>query len=177
MIVGIDLGTTNSLIGIWHSGRPALIPNALGQLLTPSAVSVGNEGDIHYCRSDHVRAVGALVSSDVIVRTGIDLMPLRRGCGRSVISTQSRRRLMKNPLVVLLLSLGIATPCLSASDRFLADKPSPLNVNTTESRFAVCLNRFLQQNLPNGGNRLPDPDVAQKHRLIDRALFAEMLPG
>jgi len=46
MIVGIDLGTTNSLIGIWHSGQPALIPNALGQLLTPSAVSVGNEGDI-----------------------------------------------------------------------------------------------------------------------------------
>ena len=46
MIVGIDLGTTNSLIGIWHSGQPTLIPNALGQLLTPSAVSVGNEGDI-----------------------------------------------------------------------------------------------------------------------------------
>jgi len=29
----------------------------------------------------------------------------------------------------------------------------------------------------NGGNHLPDPDIAQKHRLIDRALFAEMLPG
>ena len=62
------------------------------------------------------------------MRTGIDLMPLRQGCERSVISTQSRRRLMKNPLVVLLLSLGTATPCLSASDRFLADKPSPLKL-------------------------------------------------
>jgi hypothetical protein len=53
-------------------------------------------------------------------------MPLRQGCERSVISTQSRRRLLS--LVVLLLSLGTATPCLSASDRFLADKPSPLEL-------------------------------------------------
>ena len=46
MIVGIDLGTTNSLIGFWHNGRPELIPNALGELLTPSAVSVGDDGRV-----------------------------------------------------------------------------------------------------------------------------------
>lgn len=45
-IVGIDLGTTNSLIGIWHAARPALIPNPFGELLTPSAVSVGDDGTI-----------------------------------------------------------------------------------------------------------------------------------
>jgi molecular chaperone HscC len=44
MIVGIDLGTTNSLVGVWRNGQATLIPNALGQLLTPSAVSVGDDG-------------------------------------------------------------------------------------------------------------------------------------
>lgn len=44
MIVGIDLGTTNSAIGIWRNGEVQLIPNSLGQLLTPSAVSFAEDG-------------------------------------------------------------------------------------------------------------------------------------
>jgi molecular chaperone HscC len=43
MIVGIDLGTTHSLIGAYGADGPTLFPNALGDLLTPSVVSV--DGD------------------------------------------------------------------------------------------------------------------------------------
>jgi len=46
MIVGIDLGTTNSAVGIWRDGRSELIPNALGDLLTPSAVGIGDKGEV-----------------------------------------------------------------------------------------------------------------------------------
>jgi molecular chaperone HscC len=46
MIVGIDLGTTNSLAAVWLDGRAQLIPNALGHFLTPSCVSVGDDGEI-----------------------------------------------------------------------------------------------------------------------------------
>jgi molecular chaperone HscC len=46
MIVGIDLGTTHSLVGVWRDGGATLIPNALGHLLTPSAVGVGDDGAI-----------------------------------------------------------------------------------------------------------------------------------
>lgn len=46
MIAGIDLGTTNSLIGVWRDGEARLIPNALGHNLTPSAVSVDDSGEI-----------------------------------------------------------------------------------------------------------------------------------
>lgn len=46
MIVGIDLGTTHSLVGVYEDGAPRLIPNALGKLLTPSVVSVGEDGTI-----------------------------------------------------------------------------------------------------------------------------------
>jgi len=43
MIVGIDLGTTHSLIGVYGADGPRLIRNALGSLLTPSAVSVDED--------------------------------------------------------------------------------------------------------------------------------------
>ena len=46
MIVGIDLGTTNSLVGVWQDDRAVLIPNALGGYLTPSVVSVDETGNI-----------------------------------------------------------------------------------------------------------------------------------
>ena len=46
MIVGIDLGTTNSLVGVWRDGAVSLIPNSLGHLLTPSAVGVSDDGSI-----------------------------------------------------------------------------------------------------------------------------------
>jgi molecular chaperone HscC len=44
MIIGIDLGTTNSLVGVWKAGQSQLIPNVLGSFLTPSAVSVDDDG-------------------------------------------------------------------------------------------------------------------------------------
>lgn len=44
MIVGIDLGTTNSLLSVFRGGATELVPNALGHLLTPSAVSLGDNG-------------------------------------------------------------------------------------------------------------------------------------
>jgi molecular chaperone HscC len=46
MIVGIDLGTTNSLVGIWRDGRAQLLPNALGHVLTPSCVSIDDAGQV-----------------------------------------------------------------------------------------------------------------------------------
>ncbi|HET7844262.1 MAG TPA: Hsp70 family protein [Xanthomonadales bacterium] len=46
MIVGIDLGTTHSLIGYWRDGQPVLVPNALGSLLTPSVVGADEEGHV-----------------------------------------------------------------------------------------------------------------------------------
>ena len=42
MIIGIDLGTTNSLIGYFSENGPCLIPNALDHFLTPSAVHLGD---------------------------------------------------------------------------------------------------------------------------------------
>jgi molecular chaperone HscC len=46
MIIGIDLGTTNSLVAVWRDGKPEIIPNALGSMLTPSCVGMDDDGTV-----------------------------------------------------------------------------------------------------------------------------------
>lgn len=45
-IIGIDLGTTNSLIGVFEDGKANLIRNGHGSFLTPSAVAIDASGEI-----------------------------------------------------------------------------------------------------------------------------------
>ncbi len=45
-IIGIDLGTTNSLCAVFQDGAPRLVPNALGKTLTPSVVAVLDDGRV-----------------------------------------------------------------------------------------------------------------------------------
>lgn len=46
MIIGIDLGTTNSLCAVFLDGEPKLIPNVHGNFLTPSIVGVTDDGQV-----------------------------------------------------------------------------------------------------------------------------------
>lgn len=44
-IVGIDLGTTNSLVCVYRGGKSELIPNSFGEFLTPSCVGLDDDGE------------------------------------------------------------------------------------------------------------------------------------
>lgn len=46
MLVGIDLGTTNSLVACYKDGKVEIIPNRLGKKLTPSVVAVDDDNNI-----------------------------------------------------------------------------------------------------------------------------------
>ena len=43
-VIGIDLGTTNSVVATVRDGQPRVIPNRTGQNLTPSIVAVAKNG-------------------------------------------------------------------------------------------------------------------------------------
>lgn len=45
-VIGIDLGTTNSLACIWKDGETVLIPDKAGEVLTPSVVSIDKNGEL-----------------------------------------------------------------------------------------------------------------------------------
>lgn len=47
MMIGIDLGTTNSLVACYRNGKAEIIPNRLGGHLTPSVVSVDSDGTVY----------------------------------------------------------------------------------------------------------------------------------
>ncbi|EHD4809771.1 molecular chaperone HscC [Salmonella enterica] len=46
LAIGIDLGTTNSLIAVWQDGAAQLIPNKFGEYLTPSIISMDENKQI-----------------------------------------------------------------------------------------------------------------------------------
>ena len=57
MLIGIDLGTTNSLVACFRNGKAEIIPNRLGENLTPSVVSVDGKGTVYVGRSAKERAM------------------------------------------------------------------------------------------------------------------------
>lgn len=60
-IIGIDLGTTNSLVSVYRNGRPELLPNEWGQFMTPSCVGVLEDGTV---------TVGAVAKERLITHPG-----------------------------------------------------------------------------------------------------------
>lgn len=56
-ILGIDLGTTNSACAIWRDGKVELIPNALGNFLTPSAIYIDYDNNAHVGQVARERSV------------------------------------------------------------------------------------------------------------------------
>jgi len=44
-IIGIDLGTTNSVVAVMSGGEPIVIPTAEGERLCPSVVAINKNGE------------------------------------------------------------------------------------------------------------------------------------
>ena len=72
-VVGIDLGTTNSVIAIMEAGKPNVIINSEGSRLTPSIVGVAKNGD---------RLVGQLARRQAVLNPENTVYSIKRFMGR-----------------------------------------------------------------------------------------------
>ena len=60
MIIGIDLGTTNSLAAYYTDQGPKIIPNRLGKNLTPSVVSIDENDQIYVGETAKARCLSGI---------------------------------------------------------------------------------------------------------------------
>ena len=82
--VGIDLGTTNSVVSVLEAGDPVVIPNAEGGRTTPSVVGFSKAGEVlvgEDSRADLLWGVGLTVDIDRPVRTHVPLYRSDRPIG------------------------------------------------------------------------------------------------
>jgi molecular chaperone DnaK len=70
--VGIDLGTTNSVVAVMEAGEPVVIPNAEGSRLTPSVVAFTKTGE---------RLVGAAAKRQAIINPDRTIVSIKRRMG------------------------------------------------------------------------------------------------
>lgn len=80
-ILGVDLGTTNSLAVVYKEGKPVLIPNAYGEYVTPSAVSI-LDGKI---------VVGKLAKERLITHPECSASLFKRNMGSDVTYTLDKK--------------------------------------------------------------------------------------
>lgn len=80
-ILGVDLGTTNSLAVVYKEGKPVLIPNAYGEYVTPSAVSI-LDGKI---------IVGKLAKERLITHPECSASLFKRNMGSDVTYTLDKK--------------------------------------------------------------------------------------
>jgi len=80
-VVGIDLGTTNSLVAFMEGDHPVIIPGEDGVNLVPSVVALGAEGQV-YVGNASTDPVGWIGASDI--EQAVINGPVRTGLGWSV---------------------------------------------------------------------------------------------
>ncbi|MCC6627793.1 MAG: molecular chaperone DnaK [Chloroflexi bacterium] len=89
--IGIDLGTTNSVMAVMEGGEPVVIPNAEGSRLTPSVVAISKSGE---------RLVGQIARRQAIVNPDNTVFSVKRFMGRKFNDPAVQRDLKLVPYKV-----------------------------------------------------------------------------
>src|SRR4029453_18027427 len=72
-IIGIDLGTTNSVVAVMEGGKPIVISNAEGSRTTPSVVAFTDKGE---------RLVGQVAKRQAVTNPENTIFSIKRFMGR-----------------------------------------------------------------------------------------------
>jgi molecular chaperone DnaK len=84
-IIGIDLGTTNSVVAVMEAGDPVVIPNAEGGRTTPSVVAFNKNGE---------RLVGQTAKRQAVTNPDNTIYSVKRLIGRDYPDTEIERKML-----------------------------------------------------------------------------------
>ncbi|HEX2696835.1 MAG TPA: molecular chaperone DnaK [Anaerolineales bacterium] len=90
-IIGIDLGTTNSVAAVMQGGEPIVIPSAEGERLVPSVVAVNK---------NHERLVGRVARNQAIINAQNTIFSIKRFMGRKFDDPEVERTKKRVPYEV-----------------------------------------------------------------------------
>jgi len=90
-IIGIDLGTTNSVVAVMVGGEPTVIPTAEGERLCPSVVAVNK---------NHERLVGRVARNQAIINPENTIFSIKRFMGRKFDDPEVQRTIGRVPYKV-----------------------------------------------------------------------------
>ena len=90
-IIGIDLGTTNSVAAVMQGGEPIVIPSAEGERLVPSVVAVNK---------NHERLVGRIARNQAITNSQNTIFSVKRFMGRKADDPEVERTRKRVPYIV-----------------------------------------------------------------------------
>lgn len=90
-IIGIDLGTTNSVVAVMVGGEPVVIPSAEGERLVPSVVAVNK---------NHERLVGRIARNQSIINPENTISSIKRFMGRKFDDPDVQKALSRVPYKV-----------------------------------------------------------------------------
>jgi len=92
LVIGIDLGTTNSVVATVQGGVPTIIPNRSGYRLTPSVVALARNGK---------RLVGQLARRQAVTNSERTVVAVKRLMGRKFSSKALQDAVLRMPYTVV----------------------------------------------------------------------------
>jgi molecular chaperone DnaK len=90
-IIGIDLGTTNSVVAVMEGGEPVVIPSAEGERLVPSVVAVNK---------NHERLIGRVARNQAVINSENTIFSIKRFMGRKFNDPEVQRAVSRMPYKV-----------------------------------------------------------------------------
>jgi len=133
-VVGIDLGTTNSVVAVMEGGKPEVITNAEGQRTTPSVVAYTKKGDL---------LVGQIAKRQAVINPENTFYSLKRFIGRK--TSEVTEELRQVPYKVLQTEDIIKLDCPALGKQFAAEEISAQVLRKLTDDATKYLGETVQQ--------------------------------
>jgi molecular chaperone DnaK len=96
-VIGIDLGTTNSVVAVIEAGKPTVLDNSEGSRLTPSVVAITKGGE---------RLVGQVAKRQAVTNPENTVFSIKRLMGRKYDDPEVQRTIKSVPYKITQVSNG-----------------------------------------------------------------------